>query len=119
VPYPEREYVGLTNAVLRGDLHTVLDAFKRGLPVDIRDKFFKTPLMVAAGAGGDLKTCKFLLHCGSDVNAYDNFKWTPLHHACHAGQLERKFSLLSLSPDFQHTKNSRVVYRASKVFKLK
>ena len=22
------------------------------------------------------------------VNARDNFKWTPLHHACHAGQLD-------------------------------
>ena len=23
---------------------------------------------------------------GADVNATDNFKWTPLHHACHTGQ---------------------------------
>lgn len=22
------------------------------------------------------------------VNARDNFKWTPLHHACHSGQLD-------------------------------
>lgn len=22
------------------------------------------------------------------INARDNFKWTPLHHACHAGQLD-------------------------------
>merc|ERR1712154_660732 len=25
---------------------------------------------------------------GADMNARDNFKWTPLHHACHAGQLD-------------------------------
>lgn len=30
----------------RGDLQTLLDAFKRGVPVDITDKFMKTPLMV-------------------------------------------------------------------------
>lgn len=24
----------------------------------------------------------------AEVNCRDNFKWTPLHHACHAGQLE-------------------------------
>ena len=22
----------------------------------------------------------------ADINARDNFKWTPLHHACHSGQ---------------------------------
>jgi hypothetical protein len=30
----------------RGDLKTLLDAFKRGTPTDITDKFMKTPLMV-------------------------------------------------------------------------
>lgn len=24
----------------------------------------------------------------ADVNACDQFSWTPLHHACHAGQLD-------------------------------
>ncbi len=47
--------------------------------------------MVAA-AHGDLKTCKFLLECGADVDAKDNFKWTPLHHACHSGQLDGGYS---------------------------
>ncbi len=75
---------------MNGDKNTLLDAFKRGIPVDIRDKYFKTPLMIAA-AKGDLETCKFLLTCGADVNAFDNFKWTALHHACHAGQLDGIF----------------------------
>lgn len=69
----------------RGDLQTLLDAFKRGVPVDITDKFMKTPLMVGlfffsrsvfsllnsfffflrlACAHGDLKTVQFLLTCG-------------------------------------------------------
>ena len=76
-------------AAHRGDLYTLLDALKRGMPVDVRDKYFKTPLMIAA-ANGDINTCKFLLTSGADVNAYDNFKWTSLHHACHAGQLDGK-----------------------------
>jgi len=43
---------------------------------------------MTASARGDCKTARFLLSCGADVNAYDNFKWTALHHASHAGQLE-------------------------------
>ena len=85
--HPETAFVNVCNAAHNGDLHTLLNAFKRGLPVDIRDKYFKTPLMVSA-INGDVDTCKFLLACGADVNAYDNFKWTALHHACHTGQLE-------------------------------
>ncbi len=85
--HPEKMFVNVCNATHHGDLHTLLDAFKRGLPVDIRDKYFKTPLMVAAG-NGDIFTCKFLITSGADVNAFDNFKWTALHHACHAGHLD-------------------------------
>lgn len=66
----------------RGDIKTLLDAFKRGTPTDITDKFMKTPLMVGtyferievvasltnssvlACAHGDLKTVQFLLKCG-------------------------------------------------------
>jgi ankyrin repeat protein len=33
------------------------------VPVDIRDQFYKTPLMVAA-ANGDLETTQFLLQYG-------------------------------------------------------
>ena len=84
---PEKSFMNLNHAARNGDLHTLLDAFKRGLPVDIRDKYYKTPLMVAASRG-DLHTCQFLLSCNADVNAYDNFKWTALHHASHAGQLD-------------------------------
>ena len=28
------------------------------------------------------------LCCRGHINARDNFKWTPLHHACHAGMLD-------------------------------
>lgn len=91
--HPDREYQHISHAAHRGDVHTLLDAFKRGLPVDMRDRYFKTPLMIAAG-NGDVDTCRFLLECGADVNAYDNFKWTPLHHACNAGHLDSIYIFL-------------------------
>lgn len=34
------------------------------------------------------QTLKCNFYCSADVNARDNFKWTPMHHACHAGQLD-------------------------------
>lgn len=30
----------------------------------------------------------FVLFSRADINARDNFKWTPLHHACHSGQVD-------------------------------
>ena len=30
----------------------------------------------------------FFFRNSADVNAKDNFKWSPLHFACHAGQLD-------------------------------
>ncbi|CAF0882998.1 unnamed protein product [Adineta ricciae] len=84
---PDKGYINLCDAAYRGDLQTMLDAFKRGVPVDITDKFMKTPLMVAC-AHGDIKTVQFLLTCGAQVNRFDNFKWTPLHHAAHSGVLD-------------------------------
>ncbi|CAF1023912.1 unnamed protein product [Didymodactylos carnosus] len=83
----EPNFVHINNAAKRGDLHTMLDAFKMGVPVDIQDKYYTTPLMVAS-ANGDVETVKFLIECGANVNLSDNFKWTPLHHAAHAGHLD-------------------------------
>ncbi|CAF1023931.1 unnamed protein product [Didymodactylos carnosus] len=84
---PDMAYVNLCDAAYRGDLQTLLDAYKHGVPVDITDKFMKTPLMVAC-SHGDLKTVQFLLTCGADINLTDNFKWTALHHAAHSGQID-------------------------------
>lgn len=33
-------------------------------------------------------SCLVYLIFRAMINARDNFKWTPLHHACHAGQLD-------------------------------
>ncbi|XP_073093034.1 ankyrin repeat and EF-hand domain-containing protein 1 isoform X2 [Manis javanica] len=68
-----------------GDLASLKKAFESGMPVDIQDNYYKTPLMTAC-ASGNIEAVKFLLEKGANVNAKDNFLWTPLHFACHAGQ---------------------------------
>nr|KAF6421655.1 ankyrin repeat and EF-hand domain containing 1 [Rousettus aegyptiacus] len=68
-----------------GDLASLKKAFESGIPVDMKDNYYKTPLMTAC-ASGNIDAVKFLLEKGANVNATDNFLWTPLHFACHAGQ---------------------------------
>ncbi|XP_016067512.1 PREDICTED: ankyrin repeat and EF-hand domain-containing protein 1 [Miniopterus natalensis] len=68
-----------------GDLASLKKAFESGIPVDMKDNYYKTPLMTAC-ATGNIDVVKFLLEKGANVNATDNFLWTPLHFACHTGQ---------------------------------
>ena len=42
-------------------------------------------------------------HFRAAVNARDNFKWTPLHHACHAGQLDIVSLLLDGGAEMEAT----------------
>ncbi|XP_050808028.1 ankyrin repeat and EF-hand domain-containing protein 1 isoform X1 [Gopherus flavomarginatus] len=82
---PEKTYTKINYLTKAGDIVSLKKAFEEGVPVDIRDVYYKTPLMAACGSG-NMDAVKYLLEKGADVNATDNFKWTPLHHACHAGQ---------------------------------
>ncbi|XP_018422055.1 PREDICTED: ankyrin repeat and EF-hand domain-containing protein 1 [Nanorana parkeri] len=81
----EKVYTQINFATRAGDLDSLKKAFEEGVPVDVKDVFFKTPL-ISACAYGNMDIVKFLLEKGAHVNARDNFMWTPLHHACHAGQ---------------------------------
>lgn len=82
---PMKNFSNINYLTKAGDLSSLKKAFESGVSVDIRDHFYKTPLM-AACASGNLEAVQFLVEKGADVNAKDNFMWTPLHHACHAGQ---------------------------------
>ncbi|XP_034288261.1 ankyrin repeat and EF-hand domain-containing protein 1 [Pantherophis guttatus] len=82
---PPKNYANINYLAKEGDISSIKKAFEAGVPVDIRDHFYKTPLM-AACASGNIEAVQFLLEKGASVNATDNFMWTPLHHACHAGQ---------------------------------
>ncbi|KAL2082558.1 hypothetical protein ACEWY4_022376 [Coilia grayii] len=84
---PQKVFVNVTYCTRTGDMDSLRLAFQQGVPVDVKDRFYKTPLMTAC-AYGNYEVAQFLVKLGADVNAKDNFNWTPLHHACHAGQLD-------------------------------
>ncbi|XP_068732245.1 ankyrin repeat and EF-hand domain-containing protein 1-like isoform X2 [Montipora capricornis] len=85
--FPDISYMNISDAAKVGDLETLKSAFARGVSVDQRDKYYKTPLM-AACAHGNIDVAAYLLQIGADINAKDNFKWSALHHACHSGQVD-------------------------------
>ncbi|XP_054239723.1 ankyrin repeat and EF-hand domain-containing protein 1 [Indicator indicator] len=84
---PRKMYMNINYLVREGDILSLQKAFEEGVPVDIKDKYYKTPL-IAACASGNKEVVQYLLEKGSDVNATDNFMWTPLHHACYNGYLD-------------------------------
>ncbi|XP_034153463.1 ankyrin repeat and EF-hand domain-containing protein 1 isoform X1 [Esox lucius] len=87
VDEPEKVYVNISYCVKTGDLESLSLAFIQGVPVDVKDCYYKTPLMTACGSG-NYDVAEFLVGLGADVNACDQFSWTPLHHASHGGQLD-------------------------------
>ncbi|NWT91215.1 ANKE1 protein, partial [Urocynchramus pylzowi] len=87
VEEPRKTLMDINYLVREGDFVSLQKAFDQGVPVDIKDKYYKTPLMVAC-ASGNIVLVEFLLGKGADVNATDNFLWTPLHHACYNGHLD-------------------------------
>ncbi|XP_068564351.1 ankyrin repeat and EF-hand domain containing 1a [Cebidichthys violaceus] len=87
VEKPEKVYANVNYCVKSGDLESLDLALNQGVPVDVQDQFYKTPLMVACSSG-NYEVAQYLLSRGADVNVCDQFFWTPLHHAAHAGQVE-------------------------------
>ncbi|KFQ30413.1 Ankyrin repeat and EF-hand domain-containing protein 1 [Mesitornis unicolor] len=84
---PGKIYMNINCLVRTGDILSLQKAFEEGVPVDIKDKYYKTPLMTAC-ASGNRDVVQYLLEKGADANATDNFMWTPLHHACYNGHLD-------------------------------
>ncbi|NXC13217.1 ANKE1 protein, partial [Corythaeola cristata] len=78
---PRKTYMNINYLVRAGDILSLEKAFEEGVPVDIKDKKKKTPLMAACASGN-------IVVVQADVNATDNFMWTPLHHACYNGHLD-------------------------------
>ncbi|XP_076004848.1 ankyrin repeat and EF-hand domain-containing protein 1-like [Genypterus blacodes] len=84
---PEKNYINVNYCAKSGDLESLDLAFNQGVPVDIKDQFYKTPLM-AACSSGNYEAVQYLLSKGADVSVCDQFCWTPLHHAAFAGQVD-------------------------------
>ena len=55
--------MNISDAAKVGDVETLKSAFSRGIPVDQRDKYYKTPLM-AASAHGNIDVAAYLLRIG-------------------------------------------------------
>ncbi|KAI6652704.1 Ankyrin repeat and EF-hand domain-containing protein 1-like [Oopsacas minuta] len=87
MPEPDKQYLNIYDAVKQADFVSLESALTRGIATtEIRDKFNKTPLMMAC-AHGRIDVVDWLLERGADVNAFDNFLWRPIHHASHAGHI--------------------------------
>eukprot|EP00062_Callorhinchus_milii_P019637 gi/632974407/ref/XP_007903661.1/ PREDICTED: ankyrin repeat and EF-hand domain-containing protein 1 isoform X2 [Callorhinchus milii] len=84
---PDPIFININYATKSEDVESLTKAFFDGVPIDVHDKYYKTPLMTAC-ADGNLKVAKYLLEMGAHVNVHDNLLWTALHHACHGGQLD-------------------------------
>lgn len=60
---PDMEFVPINNCVRNGDVQSLDLAFRQGVPVDIQDPAYKTPLMVAC-AEGCYEVARYLLSRG-------------------------------------------------------
>lgn len=60
---PDMEFVSINNCVRIGDVQSLDLAFRQGIPVDIQDQAYKTPLMVAC-AEGRHEVVRYLLSRG-------------------------------------------------------
>ena len=60
---PNKSYINVTDAIKHGDFETLKDAFNNGRSVEVKDKYYKTPLMIAS-ATGNVEMVKFLLERG-------------------------------------------------------
>lgn len=60
---PDRVYINTNNCVKSGDLESLDLAFSNGVPVDVQDQFYKTPLMVACSSG-NYEVAQYLLSKG-------------------------------------------------------
>lgn len=60
---PRKMYMNINYLVRAGDILSLEKAFEEGVPVDIKDKYYKTPLMVAC-ASGNIDMVQYLLEKG-------------------------------------------------------
>lgn len=61
---PGEQYMYISHAVKNADINTLRDTFlEKSIDIDIRDKFYKTPLMIAC-LYGNMELVKFLVGCG-------------------------------------------------------
>lgn len=60
---PGKTYININYCVKAGDIESLKMAFSHKVSVDVKDRFYKTPLMTAC-ASGNYEVAKFLLNLG-------------------------------------------------------
>ena len=88
--------LGLHKAVGEGDLAKAGQFLQKGVDVDARDSYGRTPLMWATD---DLGVVHYLVDKGADVNAKGKWGYTPLMWAALNGHLDVAACLLEHGAD--------------------
>jgi ankyrin repeat protein len=83
----------LQQCIKRGDVIAVRALVASGMPVDLRNRFNWTPLMLAAESG-HTAIVDYLISAGANVGAVNNFGASPLAYATLAGECAVVGSLL-------------------------
>jgi ankyrin repeat protein len=74
-------------AVDMGYFEMVLDLIQKGVDVNARDEYGRTPLMLTSEIG-HTEIAEFLIQKGADINARDADGWTSLMHASRNGNMQ-------------------------------
>lgn len=102
---PKNDRDRLLSAADSGDLEQVTQLLEKGLPIDSRDEYQWTPLMLAALQGHD-KVVALLLENGADMEAQDINGTTPLMAAASSGWLSVVKRLITAGADMEVEDNA-------------
>jgi len=96
---------GLDFETVAGNLKMVRELIRRGVDINVRDKYGET-LLHCAAFQGHLDVAKLLVESGADVDARDKDGWTPLHCAAFQGHLDVAKLLVESGANI-NTRNNR------------
>ena len=90
--------MSIHNLATRGNTNELRRLLDRGVNVNARDRYERTPLHLVAEYG-HTETVRLLLDRGADPNKRDVFGYTPLHSAAEGGRFETVRLLLDRGAD--------------------
>ncbi len=105
----------LTKAVMVNNLAIVTSMLKKGVNIEVRDQFGRTPLINAA-IGDSIPLGKILREHGANIQAQDKLGWTALHFACQNQSSEmtklliEKGSLIAAVDSYGNTPLGKAVF---------
>lgn len=82
-------------AALNNNLDLIEFCLKKGIPVDVTNKYKATPLHWASSSDA-LEAVQFLIKNGADIEAVDENGMTALHHACYTNKTNNVKYLISI-----------------------